>query len=248
MKPKNFTGSEKWTETENLLCWTPSFADGTVEYLKGFSVSNILLSITAFLENTLISLHQPSKLLFCCLAMTDLCWTDRITRRCHFSSILGIQMLQSLSIRHTGFICNQIFVVLSIFVDDDGCGIRPFAHGASLHCITWYFMKLVLSIMAGVHWWSYNGHKPWQTFRPDFGDEIQADCNVKTYIFRCSHHLGHSYSCSITVFCKPSYNSLVLRNGYTHVLNAFIGIVYKDFPHTSSSGPSARSCSTRTTT
>ena len=99
--------------------------------------------------------------------------------------------------------------MLSIFVDDDGCGIRPFAHGASLHCITWYFMKLVLSIMAGVHWWSYNGHKPWQTSHPDFGDEIQADCNVKTYIFRCSHHLGHSYSFSITVFCKPSYNSLV---------------------------------------
>ena len=82
MKPNNFTSSEKWTETEDLLCLTPIFADGTVKYLKGFSVLNILLSITAFLGNTLILvamrresiyLHRPSKLLFRCLATTDLC-------------------------------------------------------------------------------------------------------------------------------------------------------------------------------
>ena len=101
--------------------------------------------------------------------------------------------------------------------------------------------------MAGVHWWSYNGHKPGQTSCTDFRDEIQTDCNFETHIFRCSHHLGHSYSCSITVFSKPLYNSLAWPNRYTHVLNSFICILYKDFPHTSSSGPSTRSCSTRTT-
>ena len=45
-----------------------------------FSAVHILLSITAFLGNTLIlvalhkesSLHPPSKLLYCCLATTDL--------------------------------------------------------------------------------------------------------------------------------------------------------------------------------
>ena len=96
--------------------------------------------------------------------------------------------------------------------------------------------------MAGDHWWSYNGHKPGQTSCTDFRDEIQTYCNFETHIFRCSHHLGHSYSCSITVFSKPLYNSLAWPNRYTHVLNSFICILYKDFPHTSSSGPSTRSC------
>ena len=36
MKPKNCTGLEKWTEMEDLSCLTPSFGDGTVEYLKRF--------------------------------------------------------------------------------------------------------------------------------------------------------------------------------------------------------------------
>ena len=35
--------------------------------------------------------------------------------------------------------------MLRIFIDDDGFSIRPSARGANLHCITWYFIKLVLS-------------------------------------------------------------------------------------------------------
>ena len=50
-------------------------------FLYSLSVANILLAITAFLENAVIlvalqrknSLHPPSKLMFQCLAITDLC-------------------------------------------------------------------------------------------------------------------------------------------------------------------------------
>ena len=64
MKPKNCTGLEKWTEMEDLSCLTPSFGDGTVEYLKGFSALNILLSITAFLGNTLILVAMRRMFMF----------------------------------------------------------------------------------------------------------------------------------------------------------------------------------------
>ncbi|XP_078384860.1 adenosine receptor A3-like [Oculina patagonica] len=72
-----------WTVNENLykvrLC-TEALAQGMLENIT-FSVLNILLSIAAVLGNALIlvalqkesSLHSPSKLLFRCLASTDLC-------------------------------------------------------------------------------------------------------------------------------------------------------------------------------
>jgi len=65
---------------EELLC-SPEFA-GRIRYqLICFLVMNILIAITAFLENSLIlvalhkecSLYPPTKLLFRCLAITDLC-------------------------------------------------------------------------------------------------------------------------------------------------------------------------------
>ena len=77
----NFTGNGKQTETfEQLLC-SPDLTAGKHVQMIFFSVVNISLSITAFLENTLIlvalkkesSLHPPSKLLFSFLATTDLC-------------------------------------------------------------------------------------------------------------------------------------------------------------------------------
>ena len=64
---------------EELIC-SPSFADGLKQHASYLSTVNFLLSLTAFLGNSLIlvalhkesSLHPPSKLLYRCLATTDL--------------------------------------------------------------------------------------------------------------------------------------------------------------------------------
>ena len=74
----NFTSGGKQTQTALQVRCSPAWASGIHEeliYLSAF------LSITAVLGNTLIlvalrkvsSLHPPSKLLFRCLATTDLC-------------------------------------------------------------------------------------------------------------------------------------------------------------------------------
>jgi len=77
----NITSADgKQATLEQLFCST-SFAGKIPHQLKLFSAINIFLSVTAFLGNTLIlialhknsSLHPPSKLLFRCLATTDLC-------------------------------------------------------------------------------------------------------------------------------------------------------------------------------
>ena len=76
----NFTGDEnRETEHEKLFC-SAEISDRQNQLIC-FSALNILLSIVAFLGNTLIlvalhkesSLHPPSKLLFRSLAETDLC-------------------------------------------------------------------------------------------------------------------------------------------------------------------------------
>ena len=70
------------TQTETLeepLCFTVT--PGICQHLIYLSAINIFLSVTAFLGNSLIlvalqkesSLHPPSKLLYRCLATTDLC-------------------------------------------------------------------------------------------------------------------------------------------------------------------------------
>ncbi|XP_022794707.1 melanocyte-stimulating hormone receptor-like [Stylophora pistillata] len=80
MPTTNFTGGGIQTKTfQELLC-SPSLVGGLQQESIPFSVVHILLSITAFLGNTLIlvalqkesSLHPPSKLLYRCLATTDL--------------------------------------------------------------------------------------------------------------------------------------------------------------------------------
>ena len=76
----NVTAYRQQATVEQLFCLT-SFAGKTPHQLYIFSAINIFLSVTAFLGNTLIlialrknsSLHPPSKLLFRCLAVTDLC-------------------------------------------------------------------------------------------------------------------------------------------------------------------------------
>ena len=74
---RNFTDDRNLTPVQHLFC-VPSLNSHVDKFL---SALNILLSITAFVENFLIivalkkvsSLHPPSKLLLGCLATTDLC-------------------------------------------------------------------------------------------------------------------------------------------------------------------------------
>ena len=76
----NFTRSGTQMKTfEELLC-SPSLVGGLQQESLSFAALNILLAITAFVGNSLIlialhkdsSLHPPSKLLYRCLATTDL--------------------------------------------------------------------------------------------------------------------------------------------------------------------------------
>ena len=76
----NSTEGGTQTDTYQVSPCSPSFLVGLQPQLISFSAVNILLSITAFLGNFLIlvalnketSLHPPSKLLYRCLATTDL--------------------------------------------------------------------------------------------------------------------------------------------------------------------------------
>ena len=77
----NFTGGRKQTQNVLQLQCSAGWTSGIHEQLIYLSAFNIFLSITAVLGNTLIlvalrkvsSLHPPSKVLFRCLATTDLC-------------------------------------------------------------------------------------------------------------------------------------------------------------------------------
>ena len=81
METRNLTKSGKQTEAFEQLRCSASLTGEIQEQLIYLSAFNVFLSITAFLGNTLIlvalrkvsSLHPPSKLLFRCLATTDLC-------------------------------------------------------------------------------------------------------------------------------------------------------------------------------
>ena len=80
MALKNFTEDENHKTVQELFC-TAEFVRGVESELIFLLVLDIFLSVTAFLGNTLIlvalrketSLHSPSKLLYCNLAITDLC-------------------------------------------------------------------------------------------------------------------------------------------------------------------------------
>ena len=80
MARNNLTGGEVQMETfQELLC-SPSLAGGLQQQSIYLAVVNVILSLTAILGNFLIlvalrkesSLHPPSKLLYRCLATTDL--------------------------------------------------------------------------------------------------------------------------------------------------------------------------------
>ena len=81
MAKTNLTGRGTQAETYRDLLCSPTLVGGFQQYSISLSAVYIFLSFTAFLGNTLIlvalhkesSLHPPSKLLYRCLAITDLC-------------------------------------------------------------------------------------------------------------------------------------------------------------------------------
>ena len=80
MARTNLTGSGNQTELYGELVCSPTLVGGLQQYSISLSAVHIFLSVTAFLGNALIlvalhkesSLHPPSKLLYRCLATTDL--------------------------------------------------------------------------------------------------------------------------------------------------------------------------------
>ena len=101
MATTNFTGGGKQAQTvKQLECSTVkqlNLTGGMHEQLIYLSAFNIFLSISAFLGNTLIlvalhkesSLHPPSKLLYRCLATTDLC-VGLITEPVHIAYLISL--------------------------------------------------------------------------------------------------------------------------------------------------------------
>ena len=80
MSTTNFSSGRSHTKSFYELLCSPSLVGGLQQQSICFLAVDILLSITAFAGNSLIlvalhkesSLHPPSKLLYCCLATTDL--------------------------------------------------------------------------------------------------------------------------------------------------------------------------------
>ena len=80
MARNNLTGGEVQMESHKELLFSPSLAVGLQRQSIYLAVVNVILSLTAILGNFLIlvtlrkqfSFHPPSKLLYCCLATTDL--------------------------------------------------------------------------------------------------------------------------------------------------------------------------------
>ena len=132
----NITADRKQATLEQLLCST-SFAGKIPHHLNIFSAINIFLSVTAFLGNTLIlialhknsSLHPPSKLLFRCLAITDLCvaFITEPLAVCYWMSVVDersdICRFASTSVLITGFILCSVSLLTSTAISVD----RPLA-------------------------------------------------------------------------------------------------------------------------
>ena len=96
MAISNVTRGGKQTGSFSQQLCSVSLTDGMHGELIFFAALDIILSITAFLGNTLIlialrkesSLHPPSKVLFNCLATTDLC-VGLIVQPIHVSYLIS---------------------------------------------------------------------------------------------------------------------------------------------------------------
>ena len=128
----NLTQDESYKTFAKLLC-SAELTDGTQYQLICLLVVNILISITAFLGNTLIlvalhkksSLHSPSKRLYRNLATTDLC-VGIIAEPLHVIRCISVANEQWQSCRYafigaftTGYIlCGvSLFTLTAISVD-----------------------------------------------------------------------------------------------------------------------------------
>ena len=124
----NITGSGTQTKTfEGLEC-SPYWVGELKQQSISFSAINILLSITATLGNSLIlaalhkesSLHPPSKLLYRCLATTDLLvgLVTQPVAATYWMSLVHEHW--SLSIHEGRRLNNRLYIVWSFSVYNDG--------------------------------------------------------------------------------------------------------------------------------
>ena len=124
----NSTEGGTQTEAYEVLPCSPSSVVGLQPQSIYFSAVNIFLSITAFLGNFLIlvalnresSLHPPSKLLYRCLATTDL--LVGLVSQPLFATywMSGSRTLESLSIHKGRNLHIKLCIMWGVFVDVDG--------------------------------------------------------------------------------------------------------------------------------
>ena len=124
----NLMESGTHTQTfDESLCfplWLGDFKQQSIS----FSAVNILLSIRTILGNSLIlsalhkesSLHPPSKLLYRCLATTDLLVGLVNQPLCCLLDVRGLRTLEFLSIRKGRNHHIELCIMRSVFDDDDG--------------------------------------------------------------------------------------------------------------------------------
>ena len=129
MPTTNLTSFERQTKTFKDFVCSPSLAGGLQQQSIYFTAVHILLSPMVFLGNFLIlaalhkisSLHRPSKLLYRCLATTDLFGQYcQAAFHCHLLDVLGSRGVVSLSIRIQSNVYNSLCIMFSVFVDNGG--------------------------------------------------------------------------------------------------------------------------------
>ena len=158
--------TEDGTQTKTMEC-SRSVASAIQPYAYYFSSIHILLSLTAFLGNSLIlvalhkesSLYPPSKVLYRCLATTDL--------------LVGL-VIHPLAVIH-----------FMSFIHEDWGRCR------------WTYHAIFISgyALCSVSFFDNDDYKCRQTSRPVVGVEIQTNCNRKahpghfSYLLDCSRCL-----------------------------------------------------------
>ena len=123
----NSTEGGTQTEAYEPLPCSPSSVVGLQQQSIYFSAVNIFLSITAFLGNFLIlaalnmesSLHPPSKLLFRCLAATELL-VGLVTQPLYATYWMSLFHEHWTSIRKRRRLHIKLCIMWGIFVDVDG--------------------------------------------------------------------------------------------------------------------------------
>ena len=125
---ENSTEGGTQTEANQVFPCSPSSVVALQQQSIYFSAVHIFLSITAFLGNFLIlaalnkesSLHPPSKLLYRCLATTDL--LVGLVSQPLFATywMSGSRTLESLSIHKGRNLHIKLCIMWGVFVDVDG--------------------------------------------------------------------------------------------------------------------------------